>query len=226
MPSFKHKKGYKRFRRKDSQYKVAKAVVKDALKKQLEVKHYTFGWDITIGNTLLNWNPIGINLLDYVDQGTDGDNRIGNRINLLSASLRANIVQADVPYNQMRLLVVETRQPLQLDTAGTYYSCAPLFTNIQRLGLNSFLNMSLVKKIHMDKMVTLNLQTGTYSVIKFVKKYIKFGKDGKKCVYDGDTSPTLGGATRTYLYFVAMSDSTAPAHPKLNLIWENRFTDA
>lgn len=224
MPSF--KKGFKRSHKRFSQYDVAKKAVKDALKKQLEVKRYTFAWDITIGNTVLNWNPIGINLLDYIDQGTDGNERIGNKINLLSASLRLNAEQADVPYNQMRILVVETRQPLELDTVGTYYSCLPLFKDIDRLGLNSFINMNLVKKIYMDRMVTLRVLPDDNSDVKFVKKYIKFSRGGKKCVYDGDTSLTLGENTRTFLYFVAVSDSSSPTHPRLNMVWENRFTDA
>ena len=212
-------------KKRQTQYEVARQAVKDALKKTLEVKKFSFAWALGIGNTPLAWNPIAINLFDYIEQGNNDEDRDGNRINCLSTELRCNLESADSPYNQLRIMLVETRKPLPLDVAGTYYSASSVFRSLAALGLNSFVDRDIVKHIYMDKLVTLNQQVVGQNIIKFKNRFVKFGKYGKRVYYDGNITATLGEATQTYLYFVAMSDSTLVPHPRINMVWENSFVD-
>lgn len=216
----------RRYRKRTSQWAVAKKAVQSVLKKRTEVKSFSFAWALSIGNTPLNYNPIGINLFDYTDQGTNDEERLGNRTNNLSTAIRCNVESADSPYNQVRLMIFSTRQKLPLDSAGTYYSCSTCFESLNTLGLNAPLNMDIVSRVYMDRLVTLNQLVSGQNVIKFVNKYLRFGKNGKKILYKGNTSATLGENTETNFYFVAMSDSTLVPHPRINMVWKNRFTDA
>lgn len=221
--------GYKRrrrYRKRSSQWAVAKKAVSAVLKKRLEVKSFSFAWGLSIGNTPLTWNPIGINLFDYLRMGTEDFNRIGNRVNNLSTSIRCNVESADSPYNQMRLMLVETRNKLQITLAGGNYDCQSLFEDIAILGLNAPLNFDVVSKVYFDKLVSLNQHVAGQNVIKFVNRYIKFGKNGKKIYYLGDITPSLGENTNTNVYFVVMSDSSVAPHPRINMVWKNRFTDS
>ena len=213
-------------RRHHSKYALAKRAVNAVLKKRTEVKSFSFAWALSIGNTPLNYNPIGINLFDYIGQGTNDEERIGNRINCLSTSIRCNLESADSPYNQLRVLVFSTREKLPVDVAGTYYSCSTAFESLNTLGLNAPLNMDVVSRVYMDRLCTLNQLVSGQSVMKFVNKYLRFGKNGKKVVYKGDTSANLGQNTETNFYFVAMSDSSLVPHPRINMVWKNGFIDA
>ena len=213
-------------RRRTNRYALAKKAVNAVLKKRTEVKSFSFAWALSIGNTPLNYNPIGINLFDYIGLGTSDEDRIGNRLNCLSTSIRCNVESADSPYNQMRVLVFSTREKLPVDVAGTYYSCATAFESLNTLGLNAPLNMDVVSRVYMDRLVTLNQLVSGQGVIKYLNKYFRFGKNGKKIFYKGDTSPNLGQNTETNFYFVAMSDSSLVPHPRINMVWKNRFIDA
>ena len=212
--------------RKTSQFAVAKKAVQSVLRKQLELKKFTFAWGISVGNTPLNYNPIAINLFDYINQGLESDDRVGDRIRAMRLSLRINSESGDTPFNQMRYCIVETRETLPLDTAGTYYSAISIFDKMATLGLNSFFDYDIVKKVYMDKLVTLNQLVTGAPVVKFMRKTLNFGKNGKPVVYNGALTGTLGEANQTNLYFVAVSDSNLVPHPRTNTVWKVSYTDA
>lgn len=212
--------GYKRRNVRRSKTTTIKKVVENVLKQRTEVKHD--GIRISVNMTSV---PAALNLVDYIRQGDKATEREGNRINLLSCAFRGKCIQGDTPYNHCRLAVVETREPLPLLTASTY-DAATLFTDLAFCGPNSMWNFNVVKRVFWDKNVVLRQLVDTQMDARLMNKHLTFGKNGKTIFYDGQTSTTLGEATRTYLYIVYLSDSVLPlSHPGYEACLYLRYID-
>lgn len=213
---------------------IVKSEIVKALAKTTEVKHNDNNWGFTATT-----KPIAVNLVDYIKQGDGAQNRSGNRIQLLSCNMRTNLSTSNVT-NRLRVSVVETREPLELVTGQTWYDAQPLFENLTNLKSNAFFDMDVCKRVLMNRHVqfTQLFQQGDdpngdpYPINqeKYVNKYLSFGKHGKRIFYDGDyqSGADLGENTKTYLYFVVMSDepSSSIDVPAGTMAWKLRFTDA
>lgn len=200
---------------------VAKLVRKEIQRHQAktaEVKHrqVSLGWG-------LDTTPYGYNLLEYISQGDGAQNREGNRIHLLSHSIRANFV-AEQPYNNIRVMVLETRKPLDYDPVMFRYDGSPCLAT-PSLGINSAIDYDTVKKVYYDRTIQIAQKVAGVNPVFYLRKYLKFGKTGKKIVYDGNTTGINSGNDRTYLYFLAMSDSSVIPHPNLSSAQNLRFVD-
>ena len=210
---------------------VRKEITK-ALASSVEVKHNNLGWTAEAYYD----RPYAINPIDYISQGDGAQNRNGNRINLLSLNMRVNsTLEANAAdgTQRVRVCLVETREPLStLNVGGTQqYDARPVFDNTSStLGANNFFDTDCVKKIHYNRIMTYNQLISNQQLIKFCSIYKRFGKLGKRIFYDGDSSGgnQLGVNTKTYLYFVIVSDiqSGAAAPPSVVVNWKCRFTDA
>lgn len=211
---------------------MVKAEVTKALSKTTEVKHNNLGWTAEAFSD----RPYAINPVDYISQGDSAQTRSGNRINMLSMNLRVN---STLPAGQqtstqrVRVCLVETREPLSVVTVGQtpQYDARPIFDAFSSsLGANNFFDTDTVKKIHFNKMMTYNQLVADQQIIKYCNIYAKFGKLGKRIFYDGDSQGgnQLGLNTKTYIYFVIVSDKQSnDANPPSVLVnWKCRFTDA
>lgn len=213
---------------------IVKSEINKALAKTTEVKHNDNNWGFAASD-----KPIAINLVDYIPQGDGAKERIGNRIQLLSCNMRSNVSTSNVT-NRLRLAVVETREPLELISGQTWYDARPLFENLTNLKSNAFFDMDTCKRVLMNRHIQFTQlfqqgddQSGTPYPInqeKYVNKYISFGKHGKRIFYDGDYQggSNLGENTKTFLYFVVMSDepSSSIVQPAGTMSWKLRYTDA
>lgn len=213
---------------------LVKAEVNKALSSTTEVKKNDQNWSFDAEPV-----PIAINLLDYIQIGDTSTQRTGNRVNLLSASLRTNLSTGQ-PAAKVRTCVLETREPLPRIVGSPHYDAKPCFEQLTTLGVNSFFDMDSVKRIHHNKLsqFTQLFQQGNdaqgqplpINQEKYVNKYVSFGKRGKRIFYDGnavaDPSVIPSGNTKTYLYFVVLSDINIPGQVIGDLSWKCRYTDS
>lgn len=187
-------------------------------KKTTEVKHKTISYGISPNTT-----PFGYNMLEFISEGSSAESRDGNRLQLLSESMRMNI-QGENPSSYVRIMLVETREPLPYDTLFSLYDGTAVLQN-PTLGINSSLDYDVVKKTHMDKLLTLREIVSGVTPIRYFKKYQRYGKNGKKIFYDGNTTGLNSGNIMTHLYLLFMSDSSVIPHPRVTAGHYIRFTD-
>lgn len=209
---------------------LVKSEINKALADTTEVKHNNGTWIISP----LSDRPYAVNPLDYVAQGDGAQQRTGNRINMLSLNMRANMeMSASQENTRIRVSVVECREPLPLVPVGSsyYYDARGVFdSTASALGANNFFDTDLVKKIHYNKLFTFNQLITNQQIFKHLSKYISFGKRGKKAYYDGNSSTgaDLGENTKTHFYIVTTSDTDSSAidQPGATIVWKMRYTDA
>lgn len=211
---------------------MVRSEVSKALADTVEVKHNNLGWTADAFSD----RPYGINPIDYINQGESTQERVGNRINLLSLNMRVNSTleaTQQTSTQRVRVCLVETREPLPTVTVGQtqQYDARKVFDNTSTtLGANNFFDTDTVKKIHFNRMMTYNQLVADQQLIKYCNIYKKFGKLGKKIYYDGDSSGgnQLGVNTKTYLYFVIVSDklSSDANPPNVIVNWKCRYTDS
>lgn len=178
--------------------------------------------DLTPLTTTVSTTSVGYNPLDYLSQGLENDARIGNRINLLTFSIRSVLTSADET-NFMRVAVVETRTKLPL-SASTYYDTSSVWAN-PTLGINSGFDYDIVRKVYLNKLYNMQQVITGVDRNYICNHRISFGKLGKKCYYTGDIPATLGANTETHIYLVLLSDSGVSFHPEFAGQMTIRYTD-
>lgn len=219
--------------RKMNTRRMVRNEITKALAETSEVKHQT---NQQAFNASFD-RPTAYNLVDYIQQGDTATSRTGNRVNLLSINMRGDLdMPASLNQSRIRIAIVETRQPLPLDSTGNAYDARGIFENNTLLKEDAFFDMDLVKKIYFNRKWIFNAlpndgagAAGTaVPITKDLSKYIKFGKLGKKIYYDGNTSSTLGQNTNTHLYVVAIGSDPASQVDLAGgtFVWKTRFTDA
>ncbi len=199
-------------RRKHSQYAVAKKAVQNELAKQVEVKKF-----YTNGNLSVDDDGSLAIPLEGVNVGTGSDERIGNRINLLSNSILMNVSNGDAN-NTIRVLCLETYENYSLSTATGLFNpvTQPFVGNIL-----AQVDRQKVKRVLYDRSINLNPHFQGALVYRYKKGWVKFGKSGKQIQYiDGTPEPSKG-----HIYWVFVSDSTIAPHPRLSYSIFTRFTD-
>lgn len=215
------RKYQRRCRPRNSVRTLVKKEIQAHAKKTVEVKHKTISFSMNASSDLY-----GINLLDYISQGDTSSTRSGNRINLLSQSLRMN-VSGETPYSTVRMIVCETRTPLAYDSLYSMYNGEECLQS-SNLGVNSEIDFDVVKRVWCDKTFLMREIVSGVVPVRYLRKRLSFGKNGKKIFWDGNTTgPAATTNTQTYMYLLFMSDS-APAsivHPKVNLGAYLRYTD-
>lgn len=209
-------------RRRRGNKGLAKLVRKEVQRinaKNTEVKHREVSASYSVSDT-----PLGYNFLEYIGQGDGALNREGNRINLLSHSMRLNI-RAEQPYNNIRIMVLETRDPLPYSLTDFKYDGSEVLSS-PGLGVNSSLDFDTVKKVYYDRTIQVKQLANGVNPTFYVRKYLKFGKLGKKIFYDGNTTGVNSGNMRSHIYVLLMSDSSIVPHPSINAGHYMRFTDS
>lgn len=212
-----YKKGYKKRYYKRNSYNNTKKIVQSVLAKTIEVKTDVTPLAIDISTASVGYNP-----LDYLGQGLTDSTRIGNRVNLLSLSLRSALVSAD-DTNFVRIAFVETRKQLPLLTSS-YYDTSSVWKS-PSLGINSGFNYDVVQRVHFNKLFNMQQVISGVDRQYVFNKNVNFKKGGKQCLYSGDLTTTLGEVTQTTMYLVLLSDSTIAFHPTFNGQFTIRFTD-
>lgn len=140
---------------------------------------------------------------------------------MLSENMRIN-VEGETPYTTLRVLCVETREPMEYDALFGLYNCSEIMAN-PTLGINSNLDYDTVKRTFMDKTYTLREIVNGVNPVKYLKRYIKHGKTGKKVFYDGNTAGLNSGNMRTHYYLVFLTDSSVLPHPRITATHNIRF---
>ena len=205
-----------RYRRRLNLNSKIKKTLNNMLKKKMEVKKEIQSHSLAVDNT-----GTIIPLMDTLVSGTSNDQRIGNRVNMLSCTLRYMFALADSGYNNCRLAIIKTRTIFP--TGGTPQTAPPLlFDNISysQFGVPYCQwDYDVVEKVYYDKNVTLNQNYSGLRVQQFRKAFVKMAQ---QVVFDNE----LAGSSLANLYIVVGSDSTILPHPTLNLVTRCRYTDA
>ncbi len=198
--------------RAKSQYRLAKKAVQNELKKQVEVKKF-----YTNGNLSVDTDGSLAIPLEGIGLGTGSDDRIGNRINMLSQGILLNMSNGDAN-NTVRVLCLETYENYAPTTATGLFNTVtqPFVGNIL-----AQVNRQIVKRVLYDRRVNLNPNWQGATKFAYRKGYVKFGKTGKQVQYiDGTPEPSKG-----HVYWVFVSDSAITPHVRLQYSIETRYTD-
>ena len=207
----------RRRRPRNSVRAIVKREIQKNNKKVLEVKHKAISYGMSPSTT-----PYGYNMLEYIGIGDDAQSRDGNRINMLSENLRIN-VEGETPYTTLRMMIVETREPMEYDALFGLYNCSEMLAN-PPLGINSNLDYDTCKRTFLDKTFLLRELVNGVNPVKYIKRYLRHGKTGKKIFYDGNTTGLNSGNCRSHYYLVFMTDSNVLPHPRVTASHNIRFT--
>lgn len=193
-----------------------KKTLNTMLKKKMEVKREVLVHNLSIDNT-----GTIVPLMDTVASGTAHDQRIGNKVNMLSSTLRYLWALSDAGYQNCRFAIVKTRTIFP--TGGAPAPAPPLLWENQSYstfgGVYASWDYDIVSKVYYDKNITLNQQYAGLRVSRFQKAFVKMAQE---VVYDN----ALAGSSLNNLYIVLSSDSQILPHPSCQMVIRNRYIDA
>lgn len=185
-------------------------------------------WNVSeTGQVINNSNSTSLQLA----KGTGADNIIGNKINLLSQTIRFNLHSPDPiadQWNKFRMLVVEPREgteSLALTDVLQYMtntsSSPPISAEMAMCSPYTTKTSSDKRyKVHYDRVFEINANNHSYTG----KIKIKYGKNGKVVNF-----PSVGGAqnpTDHNLHIMCFSDSSATPHLGVALNIRSNYYDA
>ncbi len=185
-----------------------------------------------IGETATVINDVNSEQLKLY-QGTQSDQMMGNKINLLNQTVRFCLHLPDPisdTWNKVRIIIAEPKEGterLAIEDLLTYtYSSSSTPPIAAETAMCSPLATATPDNkryfVHYDKVFELN--ETNHNIMGKVK--IKFGKDGK--VVNFEENRTSGGNNPTdhNLHIFAFSDSSATPHPALALNIRSNYYDA
>lgn len=197
-------------------------VVKDMLSKQLEMKHRF----VTTG-TNITQDGFGVSVHDFIDQGVAVHERIGDRINAMTLSMNGRFGCTATNGGSFRVFCVETRRPLAFITLNSTYDIEPLFdqseTTVGRVAAS--FDWDWVKRVYHDKRYTFNQTVAGNEVTKYIKYNVRFGKNGKRIVYDQDTVAPALVKTKTYIYCCYVIDNVMNVQLRNSSVFKLRYID-
>ena len=198
------------------------AAVRKELNKQVETKV-----DVTtFNNSLDSATPFAYNPFDQLQEGTDINQRVGQSVYVKSVGLRSIVLGADTPYNRIRVTMVETRKPLTPSIGNSYDGEAiynPLYASI---GLNAPIDYTVVKKVHFDKVLNLQLNQWNIGLSgRNVQKTFNRRITLNRKIYFDDTNSGLQNNCHANFYLVMSSDSGIAPHPSMDWATTVRFQD-
>lgn len=187
-------------------------------------------WGIGETATVIN-NSNSDNLL--LTQGTESDEMMGNKINLLNQTVRFCLHLPDPisdTWNKVRILICEPKEgteTLSISDVLTYtYSTSsspPIASETAMCSPYAVATPDNKRYIvHYDKVFELNEYN--HNIMGKVK--IKFGKDGKVVNFEEFRSTGGNKPTDHNLHVFAFSDSSATPHPALALNIRSNYYDA
>ena len=223
----------RRRNRKTSQYSTARKAVKNVLSKMAEVKVFATNGHQSISTAGYTAVP-----LSGLAQGLKQNERIGAEIRLLSLAVRCNFVTGGGthdPNNTLRMLLLQLHETTN-PTTGAIWKPADYFNPLTYPfvgGINSPIDRTVVKRVLMDKMVSLNPQWDGAEIYRYKKGYSRFGKLGTKIQFINQNypPPPVGGLSalplKGHFVYVWVSDSTAGSvfHPSIQYSIEAKYTD-
>lgn len=209
------------YRKKKNISTIVKRAVAAEAKKNVEVKHRFITYSTDIDS-----NGYGLQVHDFISQGTGVGNRVGSRINMLSLNMNSRMQTDSSNGGTLRILVLETRRPLAFQVLNQRYDIRPLFdTSAATVGhVAASLDYDWVKKVYLDKRIHFSQTVAGSTYSKFVKFHKSFG-NGKKIIYDQDTVAPAVTLTKTYLYVCFVSDNQMNADIEPSIYLKLRYTD-
>lgn len=145
--------------------------------------------------------------------GTAHDQRLGNKLNLLSFYLRIMWANGDRGYNNVRTSLVQTRKPItqisNLFDTTSFASFGSVFASW---------DYDTVSRVILDKNTTINQLVANEKRSVFFKKYMKCPDD---IFYD----TSVDTSTQSNYYLLICSDSLIAPHPNMNYVLRTRYTD-
>lgn len=192
------RKNYKKYTKKNRDYKLIKKIVQSQINKNVETKYLDTGFiSQAISTTPSSYG------ISSLTQGTARDERTGDRVSCTGFYVSLTMTGADA-YNQLRMVVYTPRD--QDDS-------------LTGLDLDTPIDKDLYQ-VHMDRSY-ITCSSGNNPIVR-IREYQKYKGQGKPIFFDGATTTP----TKNVFKVTFVSDSTAPTHPDLhgNIRWY--FKDA
>lgn len=210
------------YKRRTNVSTLVKNAVHAYAKKTVEVKHknVNFGTDI-------DDDGYALQVHDFVNSGTGTDQRIGARINMLSLALNSRMSTRSTNGGSLRVLVVETRRPLAFIVLNQSYDIRPIFDasagSVGRVAAS--LDYDWVRRVYHDRRYTFNQLVTAGTITKYIKFYVKFGKTGKRLIYDQTTIAPAITETKSYVYCCFVVDDVMNDEVTPRMLLKIRYTD-
>lgn len=205
--------------------------LENQLKKTIEIKVNDFR---PTGFAPVNIDTTGLTYLAFarnLSQGEDSDERVGNKICLLSQTFKGMVRSPagplDEQQNNVRLILVENIgytgvTDLALEDVLEYADFGLYGTQVLVSPYKLKVPTTKKYRVLMDKVITMNkTDNGNYH---FTKK-ITYGTKNNKGKILSFESATDTFPNNHRLVFFAISDSSAANHPDLTLNVRNRYKD-
>jgi len=194
----------------------AKKAVKSAFRKKVEVKHEMLAPPPVSTDTV----GVIIPLMNDVSTGTAHDQRIGNKVTLLSNTLRLQVALADTGYNNIRYAIIKTRREA-INTADLFENASYL----QFGGVYASWDYDMVERVYLDKNLTLNQLIPYTTNLGESWRSSKFRKHFNKMPMEIHYDDSAAGSVLDRLYLILCSDSAVIPHPRVAFVSRCRFTD-
>lgn len=205
-------KGKKKARQANDQH--IRQVVKKEIAREIEVKYFDRSITGNIDSTSLHAS----NLLNGIVRGTGTGDYIGSSIKPKSVELRGQMIAADVPGNWIRVIIIQDGSVSGTPVIGTMFQNAshPLYSPFNK-------NFTDTYRVLYDRMTlcTNDGVTGNGFLAKSFRVFIS-GKKLRGIKFLGATGAVDSGT----LWWCAVSDSSASAHPTFTLLSRVNYTDA
>lgn len=198
-------------------------VVASMLAKQIEMKH-----KFVTSNSNVSSDGFGLSLHNFIDPGTGVNDRIGDRINAMTISMNGRFGSSATNGGSFRVFCVETRRPLAFISLGSNtFDLAPLFDQSEAAvgRVAASFDWDWVKRVYHDKRYTFNQTVTGNETTKFIRYNIRFGKNGKRIVYDQDTVAPATTMTKTYIYVCYVIDDAMNTQLRNSSVYKLRYID-
>lgn len=160
--------------------------------------------------------------------------RIGNSTTLMKQELYMNLEIPDqsLPgseaYNRMRVILVESldgNQPISFQDCLLYPTYGIHGSQVFVSPYTTKATTNRRYKIHMDRVVDLNIYKNPHVTLKTTIKYSENGSPGKVLMYDAPAGTSVLPSNHR-LTLLAVSDSASVAHPVMNYSIRSTYKDA
>lgn len=198
-----------------TQEKRIRKVVKSELKKEIETKYHD---RYSTGN--IDTTVVAVSPATGLVRGISPNSYIGNKIKLTSLEIRGSLIAIDVPYNLVRLLVIQMGAQTNVPTASYLFSTTgtppPIFAPFNKDNQDQY-------RVLKDKIFRLS-NDGVSSSNNVMVPFRMFfsGKKFRQLQF----TTTSGNADGGDIYVCMISDSGITPNPTFQLSMRMNFTDA
>lgn len=211
-PPYKKRQYYNKNKKMNE--KKTRKIVKDELKKEIEVKFFD---RVATGN-VDSVSVVAVQPLQGIARGTGPNNFLGSSIKLKSVEIRGQFIVSDAPGNLMRMLIIQDGTTTGVPTLGTMFanSTYPVYSPLNKDYTDTY-------RVIKDKLFLLTNDgvVSTNFLPKSFNYYLK-GNRLRKTTFTNSAAAYDSGQ----IWIVLVSDSAVVTNPTFIMSMRCEYSDA